>query len=212
MITQKLVIASILIVAAIIATSFTIPNIQTQFDIAKTNTDTSYVYTPSDITKANPNLVMEQGAFSMVENIEHAKDTVVLTLSGTVLSVEDLVDWEYKGNKYGSVPITIEVDKNTKINTETKHQIQKEDSFTFYLSGIYEMDQHFIDNFEPQFEIGEKVIVHIGKSDQGPNGPDGTNYFVELGKYGKYKVVGDKAYNEKYPNGKSLDKAFNEAK
>ncbi len=198
---QKLLITSVLIVAAISATAFAMPN-----------TDTPYVYTPSDITKANPHLVMGMGTYSMLEDIEKTKDTVVLTLSGTVLSVGNIIDWEYKGDKYGAVPVTIEIDKNTKTTIDTTNPIQKGDSFTFYLGGIYEMEQHYIDNFEPQFEIGEHIVVHIGKSEQGPKGPSGDNYFVELGKHGKYKVIGDKAYNEKHKEGKSLDLAFNEAK
>lgn len=196
---QKLVIASILIVAAISMTTLAIP------------TTESYVYTQSDITKANPDLVMGQGTSSMrTQEISETKETVVLTLSGTVLSVGDIIDWKYVGDKYGSVPITIEIDKNTKAK-DANLKLKKGDSFTFYLTGNYEMDQYYIGSYEPQFEIGEEIIVHIGKASQGPNGPDGDNYFVELGQYGKYKVVEDKAYNEKFKNGKSLDKAFNEA-
>ncbi len=154
---------------------------------------------------------MEQGAFSMVENIEHAKDNVVLTLSGTVLSVGDPIDWINNSLKYGSVPVTITIDTKTK-DTEAKLDIKKGEEFTFHINGIYDNDQLYLWSYQPQFEIGEKVIVHIGNEYQGPNGSDGDNYTVTLGKFGKYKVVEDKAYNEKYPHGKSLDKAFNEAK
>lgn len=153
---------------------------------------------------------MENALYNMPEDIEIVKDHIVLTLSGTVLSIGDIIDWEYEHQTYGDVPITIEVDKNTKIDKETKHKIKKGDSFTFYLGGSYEMDQHYINGYQPQFEIGEKVIVHISKSDQGPDGPDGDNYIVTLGKFGKYKIVDGKAYNEKYKNGKSLDDVFNE--
>ncbi len=79
-------------------------------------------------------------------------------------------------------------------------------------SEVYEQDQHYINGFEPQFEIGEDVIVHIAKDNQGPDGPDGNNYFVELGMFGKYKVIEEKAYNKKHPTGKSLNETFNEAK
>ncbi len=170
-----------------------------------------YVYTQSDITKANPNLVMGSGEFSMLEDIKYTKDTIVLTLSGTVLSVGDPVDWDYEGDKYGAVPVTIEIDKKTKdVGVDLK--IIEESSFTFYLGGMYEQDQHYINGFEPQFEIGEDVIVHIAKDNQGPDGPDGNNYFVELGMFGKYKVIEEKAYNKKHPTGKSLNETFNEAK
>ncbi len=206
---QKLLITSVLIAVTISLTSLAIPTSEEQV-ILQSDTVEEYSYIPSDITKANPNLIMGAGGYSMNKNMELTKDTVVLTLSGTVLSVGDLVQWNYEGDSYGSVPITIEVDKKTK-DKDADLKLKKGDSFTFYLLGIYENDSHYIDAYEPQFEIGEKIIVHVGKSDQGPNGPDGDNYFVELGKYGKYKVVGDKAYNEKHTDGKSLDKVFNEA-
>lgn len=171
-----------------------------------------YVYAPSDITNANPDLVMGIGTHYMLQDIEKTKNTVVLTLSGTVLSVGDLVDWEYEGDKYGAVPVTIRVEGVAKIQSDATRNVQKGDSFTFYLGGMYEMDRHYIHNFEPQFEIGEEIVVHVGKADQGPKGPDGDNYFVELGMYGKYRIVEGKAYNENYPAGRSLQDVYNEAK
>ena len=196
---QKLVITSILIVAAVSMTILAIPATE------------SYVYTQSDITKANPNLVMGQGAFSMVEDIEHAIDYVVLTVSGTVLSVGDPIDWiDESENQLGFVPVTIELEKKFKDKTNGI-KLKKGDQFTIYLGGIYENGKFYINSFEPQFEIGERVILHVGHDKNGPIFDDDGIYFVELGKYGKYTVVDDKAYNEKYKNGKSLDEAFNEA-
>lgn len=171
-----------------------------------------YAYFSSDITKANPDLVMGIGTHYMLQDIEKTKNTVVLTLSGRVLSVGDLIDWEYEGDKYGAVPVTIKVGEVAKIQADAAHSVQKGDSFTFYLGGIYEMDRHYINSFEPQFEIGEEVVVHVGRANQGPKGPDGDNYFVELGMYGKYRVVEGKAYNENYPTGKSLRDVYDEAK
>lgn len=171
-----------------------------------------YVYSPSDITKANPDLVMGIGTYYMLQDIEKATDMVVLTLSGRVLSVGDLIDWEYEGDKYGSVPVTIRVNETAKVQDGAARSVREGDSFTFYLGGIYEMDRHYIDSFEPQFEIGEEVVVHVGRANQGPNGPDGDNYFVKLGMYGKYRIVEGKAYNENYPTGKSLRDVYDEAK
>lgn len=197
---QKLAVSGVLVVVvasmAALATSMT----------------ESYVYSPSDITKANPDLAMGIGTHYMLQDIEKTKNTVVFTLSGRVLSVGDLIDWEYEGNKYGSVPVTIKVEEVAKIQDDAARNVQKGDSFTFYLGGIYEMDRHYIDNFEPQFEIGEEVVVHVGKSYQGPKGLDGDNYFVELGMYGKYRIVEGKAYNENYPTGKSLQDVYDEAR
>ncbi len=182
---KKLLATSVLIIATISVIS-----------IAALMTPSEYVYVQSDITKANPNLKVLPTEVSMrTHNISETKDTVVLTLSGTVMSVGDPIVWKYKSVTQGSVPVTIDVSKKTKDkDTELVHN---GDSFTFYLTGTYEHEEHFIFGFEPQFELGENVIVHIGKSVHGPNGENGNNYFVELGKYGKYKIVGDKAYNEK---------------
>ena len=202
---QKLAVFGVLVavavsVAAVSVVALTMP------------TTESYVYSPSDITLANSDLVVSSGSYSMLQDIEKTKDTVVLTLSGKVLSVGDLIDWEYEGDKYGAVPVTIKVTEVAKIRDDATRNVQRGDSFTFYLGGIYEVDQHYLDNFEPQFEIGEEVIVHVGKADQGPKGSDGDNYFVELGMYGKYRIVEDKAYNENYPTGKSLQDVYDEAK
>ena len=191
-----IVVSVVVSIASI--TSFIIPN-------------NEYVYVQSDITKANPNLKILPAAFSMsTHNISETKDTVVLTLSGTVTLVGDPIVWEYKNDIHGAVPVAIDVSKKTK-DKETELVLNNGDSFTFYLAGIYEYGEHHIFGFEPQFELGEKVIVHIGKADQGPNGENGNNYFVKLGKYGKYKIVGDKAYNEKYDQGRSFDPIFKEA-
>ena len=185
-------------VSIVSITSFAIPN-------------SEYIYVQSDITKANPNLMVRPAEFSMrTYDISETKHTVVLTLSGTVTSVGDPIVWEYKNDTYGAVPVTIDVSKKTK-DKETEHVLNNGDSFTFYLAGIYEHGEHHIFGFEPQFELGEEVIVHIAKADQGPNGENGNNYFVELGKYGKYKIVGDKAYNEKYDQGRSFDLVFKES-
>ena len=204
---QKLIIVGVLVAISITIISATATSI-TAFTIPNSE---QYIYTSSDITKANPNLVMGSGGFSMLEDIGYTKDTIVLTLSGTVLSVGDPINWNHEGHKYGSVPVTIEIDKKTKDhNTDVK--IETDDLFTFYLGGMYEQNKHYINGFEPQFEIGEDVIVHIAKDYIGPDGLDGNNYFVELGMFGKYKIIEEKAYNEKYPTGKSLYSAFNEAK
>ena len=174
-------------------------------------TPTEYVYVQSDITKANPNLRMASAEYDMLEDITLAKNTIVLTLLGTILSVGDPIPWtDDADNKLGYVPITIQVDGIGK-NASTELKIDTGDTFTFYLGGSYEGGLYFVDGFEAQFEIDEQSLIHIGNAVNGPE-LEGGFYFVELGKYGKYKVVEDKAYNEKYIYGKSLDKVFDEAK
>ena len=185
-------------VSIVSITSFVIPN-------------NEYVYIPSNITKANPNLMVLPAEFSMGTcDISETKHTVVLTLSGTVTSVGDPIIWEYENQTYGAVPVTIDVSKKTK-DKETELVLNNGDLFTFYLAGAYERGEHYILGFEPQFELGEKVIVHLGKDDQGHKGENGNNYFVVLGLYGKYRVVDNKGYNEKYDQGRSLDLIFKES-
>ena len=198
---QKLAIVSVLIVAASVSTAYVALFGATPED---------YIYVQSDITKANPNLKVAPTEYTMLEDITETKKTVVMTLSGKVLSVGDPIPWmDDADNELGYVPVTIEVDKKSK--DENGLNLKKGDEFTFYVGGGYG-DRFFVDGFEAQFEIGENALIHLGKATGGPPLGDDGYYFVELGKYGKYKVVGDKAYNEKYNKGKSLTKAFDEAK
>ena len=64
-------------------------------------------------------------------------------------------------------------------------------------------------------EAGQRhgaVPVTIMVDRKTKDGPEGPNYLVGLGQYGKYRVVGYNAYNEKHPSGKPLDMALDEAK
>ncbi|MCE2614571.1 MAG: hypothetical protein LVO36_01560, partial [Nitrosopumilus sp. (ex Thoosa mismalolli)] len=185
------------VVAVSMAATFTIDN-------------DSYVYVPSDITKANSNLKIGNTSASMSTDIDYAKKFVVLTVSGEVKSVGDPIPWsDDAGNKHGAVPVTIEIDKKAKDET-IGLMLKKDDLFTFYVDSIYHNGQYYVWQHEPQFEIGEKTIVHISNSEYGPDGYKGNNFVVEIGKYGKYKVVDEKAYNEHHEKGKPLDKAFAE--
>lgn len=174
--------------------------------------DNEYVYVQSDITKANPNIIVVPSSASLAsDQISDIKHLVVLTVKGTVLSVGDPIDWiDESKNTLGFIPVTIKVDEKSKNTADLK--LKRGDHFTVYLHGVYESGIFYMHDFEPQFEIGEKVLLHVGYADNGPNFKDGGFYFVELGKYGKYQIVGEKAYNDKYENGKFLDDAFNEAK
>ena len=198
---QKLAITSVLIAVALTMVYATLSEFPTN----------DYVYVPSDITKANPNLKVAPTEYTMLEDITHTKKTVVMTVSGMVLAVGDPIPWiDYANNELGYVPITIEVDRKSKDTNDFGSK--KGDNITFYVGGGYEGGQFFVDGFEAQFEIGEKVLVHLGKATDGPPLEKGGYHFVELGKYGKYKVIGDKAYNEHHKNGKLLDKTFDEAR
>ena len=120
------------------------------------------------------------------------------------------VDWhDNVGITHGAIPITIEIVTNTK-NVEGE-SYKRGDSFTFYLDSEKIDDKYYISSHEPEFEIGEDIVVHVGKSHLGPMGEGGDNYFVELGDFGKYKITDQKAYNEKHREGKSIEDALKES-
>lgn len=168
--------------------------------------DTTYV--PSDITKANPNLVKAVGHTSVTTtNINNLKDNIKYTLRGKVLNVGDPIPWvDNAGNNRGAIPIEILVDKKYKGDDGVGN------TFTFYIQSIEEQGKYYIMPNEPTFEIGEQIIVHISEDNE--LGPDeiAHKYYVELGEYGKYKVINNKAYNELFPRGVSQDFVGNLAK
>ncbi len=171
-----------------------------------------YVYVQSDITKANPNIAVAPTHATLTsEKISDVKRSVVLTVNGTVLSVGNPIDWvDESKNTIGFVPVTIKVDEKSKNTADLK--LKTGDHFTVYLGGVYESGVFYMHGFEPQFEIGEDVLLHVGYDSNGPDFKDAGLYFVELGKHGKYKIVGEKAYNDKNRDGKPFNEAFNEAK
>lgn len=168
-------------------------------------------YVKSDITLANENLVVAPSTASWeTTNISKIKQTVLLTFRGTVTSIGDPLDWtDNVGVVHGAIPITIDVTKNTKDVEKIRYKVG--DSFTFYVDSIKLGESYIISSYEPEFEVGEDVIVHIAKAQLGPMGKNGDNYFVELGDFGKYKIKDGKAYNEKFAQGKSIEMALKEA-
>ena len=178
--------------------------------VSHNNVKLSYV--PSDITLANENLVVAPSTASWATtDISKIKQTVLSTFRGTVANIAEPIDWsDNVGVVHGAIPIIIDVTKNTK--DLEKIQYREGDSFTFYVDSI-KLDQgtYVISSYEPEFEVGEEVIVHIAKSKLGPMGEGGNNYFVELGDFGKYKIKENKAYNEKFPQGKSIEEVLKEA-
>ena len=175
--------------------------------------DNQHVYTSSDITKANPNLTMALGIADMLTDIERTKDSVLFTVYGEILKVGDPIPWtDESGNSLASIPVHMVV-KNASKDTDPDMGLKPHDEFVFYLSGGAERDIIYVDVWQPQFEIGENVILHIGKTDD-TYGPATVNdlYYVVIGMYGKYKVIDGKAYNENYPTGRLLNSVFDEAK
>jgi hypothetical protein len=166
------------------------------------------IYIPSDITKANPNLVKAVGHASVATtDIGKLKDTIKYTLRGEVLSVGDPIPWiDNAGNNRGAIPIEILVDKKYKGDDGVGKTI------TLYIQSIEEQGKYYIMPNEPTFELGEQIIVHISEDKE--LGPDeiAHKYYVELGEYGKYKIINNKAYNELFPRGVSQDFVGNLAK
>ncbi len=172
---------------------------------SSSNDSSAYVYVPSDITKANPNLKVVSGsaAFMTIDPAD-VKEKIKHTVIGKVISVGDAIDWEDPDglHTYGAVPITLKIKENVKGELPDKN-------VTFYIHGIYEQGEFYIMPHMPQFEIGEKTLVHLGVPDIGFRS---DAMYVELGEHGKYKIIGDKAYNEKFKQGKNLDSAKKESK
>ena len=190
------------------------------------------IYIPSDITKANPNFIKIEGGQLLLSTnkISDVKNNIVYTIQGTVLSIDDPVDWKTgiihstRGpsnnvDVVGFIPVTISVEKVYKGNL-------LEDTFTFYLNSHKFDEQYLFYGETENFEIGEKVLVHLSHTDGGPF-VDGQ-YHVALSYYGKYQLqpigsfstdstvnnIEDSAYlafNPKYPNGISLDVVVGES-
>ncbi len=186
------------------------------------------VYIPSNITKANPNILQGSGGSSMITtNIEDVQHKIKYTIQGKVLRVDDPIRW-ISSNSLGrcNIPVTISIDNIHKgiIDYET---------FTFHVEGFYTLGNLRIGDipilsdyddkkcvvpvgYSPQVEIGEEVIVHITKGGVFSTEIFGTiydekdldvlssYYYVTLGPYGKYKIQNDFGYNENYPDGKLI--------
>ena len=225
------VIGGISVVFAIIAFTGMYDN-----DILVSDSDMMTPYMPSNITKANPNILVGSGNGSWrTTNISDVADSIVYTIEGTVIKVGDPIEWFEPGTSgrgHGTVPITISVDEVYKGNVESE-------TFTFFINGMLVIPGLTIDDkpsdsspenrifylfpWEPQFEIGEKVIVHLTKNSLTKNSIISndnntindeniqsltSNYdSVQLGKYGKYQLRDSQAFNEKFSMGISLQDA-----
>jgi hypothetical protein len=194
----------------------------------------NYVYIPSDMTKANPNFVMEYNeSLWSATNIEDVKDEVVYTIQGKVLSIGDPIDWN-RGNGVslltgsetiiGYIPITISVDNVYKGKLG-------DDEFTFYVGSQKDSNLYRISNESAHFEIGENVLVNLSlyklgegslthlEPDENSPFPDG-HYYPKLAHFGKYQLqpvvnalganlnsadIEYVAFNIRHPNGIPLD-------
>lgn len=174
------------------------------------------MYVPSDMSKSLPQFdgVYQGHATWSTDDVKKVKKEIKYTIRGTVVSIGELEFWtdptpqpeELQKIRPQNVliPINIQVDKIKHYNGEFTGEI-----FTVKLTGQLLDNKLYLDGGEPQFEVGEKVVVHVGID---PNDViEKDHKYVVLGEFGKYKIQDDKAYNEKYPKGKSIDKAFKDA-
>jgi len=170
-------------------------------------------------SEANPNIVVVQTETLWVTtNIADVKDQVVYTLQGTVLSIDDPIDYNHGGpvsllsgtqQITGYIPVTISIDNVFKGKLT-------DNEFTFYVPSHKYRGSYQITDTDPKFEIGENVLVHLAHTDLGPF-PDGL-YFVKLSQYGKYELQSSSlspsdilAFNIHHPNGISLNSVSMEA-
>lgn len=192
----------VILVSVIVAVAFGMAMVMVMVndDISST-----YEYVPSDITKANPNIKLASGSSSFdTINPSEIKDKITHTVIAKVKSVGNVIPWQDKwGETYGAVPVTLKVKEVVKGDISTQ-------KITVYLHGMYEQGEFYLLPNEPQFEINEKVLVHLNTENQ--NGFKEGALYVQLAEYGKYKIVDEQAYNKNNPNGKSLDSVKNESK
>jgi hypothetical protein len=201
---KNLIISSLIAVAVI--GSIAVLSDSYVYNSAMVLLDVPSPYIPSDITKANVNVKPTAGEASFATtNISDVKDKVLFTIRGKVIEVGNPIQWiDNAGNTHGAIPVQIELIDSLKGN------LKKGELFTVYIDSIFIDDQYWLSTYEPQFEIGEEVLIHIAKSEISLD--DKEMFYVELGHYGKYQIKDGKAYNEKFPYGKSLVQAENEAR
>lgn len=167
--------------------------------------DVSYV--PSDITNANPDILAPEGggATFNAEFVSDIKNSVDHTIHGSVLSVGSPVPWiDSIGNERGIIHVKIQVIQASKGETPD------DGLFTVHLLADKIYGKYYLDSYEPEFEIGEEVIIHI--SVDALDETSGNLNLATLGEYTKYQVNGDRAYNVQFPYGKSVGIAKNEAR
>ena len=212
---NKMIIFPVILVVVAIGLFFTMSFIVDDSSIESKIT----TYIQSDITKANPKFIKIEGTNELWETIDikDVKDDVVYTIQGTVLSIDDPIDWKtgvifstvkveegYTNEQIiGFIPITISVENVYKGNLT-------DETFTFYVDSNKFNDEYHISSDAANFEIGEKVLVNLAHSDLG-SFPDG-HYYPKLGKFGKYQInESNMAFNVHHLNGISINSISGES-
>ena len=195
-----------------------------------------YIYVQSDITKANPIIRADEGYASWTTmTISDVADEVEYTIMGTILEIRDPIDWYERDDGtagHGSIPVVMSAETVYKGGFDS-------DTITFFLgSYLIHPETFFGDSvtvadvadspkeyhlypFEPQFEVGDHVLVHLSEIDLNFDNmtiaPEDVDllipyYGVVLGKHGAYHVHGDRIYNTVIPDGAPMSLAIHESR
>lgn len=179
-------------------------------------TDASYV--PSNIAHSLGSVtdVVQDDASWTTTDIKKVKDSVDYTIRGTVVHISEPVLWtdptpksdgyvETRG-KNVKIQVNIEVDEVGKANSP----LDRGSVVTVVITGKLLNDVLYLDGGEEHYELGERVIVHLARDPHNIMGDDVL--YVKLGEFGKYKIQNDRAYNEQFPEGRSISSVMSEAK
>lgn len=200
---------------------------------------------------ANPNLHVDSGnAFWKTTHISAVADQVKYTIRGTILEVRDPVAW-YSHDRitagYAAVPVVMSVetvykgsfDSNTitlflgafldhtnvvVLDTADNPELAACSYCANYITIANVANstiKHRVFPFEPQFEVGDHVLVHIYEVDMAffddkilsPQDRDliAPHYTVQLGEHGAYRVHEGNIYNDSIPGGLPITWAIRES-
>ena len=179
-------------------------------DITPLETDTIPIYIPSDITKANPNFIKMKGQSDLwaTIHVEDVVEDVEYTIQGTVLSIDEPVDWNVSDQWPGSfqimgfIPITISVENVYKGNLT-------DETFTFYIPTNKINSQYHIFQDSANFEVNEKVLIHLSHTNTSPFSEG--HYSSILAQFSKYQLQTIDSLSENIAAASNIDNviAFN---
>ena len=202
----SILIASVVIPLVIFGVFMSATDIMKE-DVDLLETDNIPVYVPSDITKANSNFVKMNGLSDLRSTIhvEDVAERVTYTIQGTVLSIDDPVDWNVSekfpnsNQIMGFIPITISIENVYKGNLT-------DETFTFYIPTNKIKSQYHIYHDSANFEIDEAVLVHLGHYDDGPFSEG--HYYPIISQYGKYQLQTVDSENNSISRNTNIDSIF----
>ena len=191
-------------------------------------------------------------AFWKTTHISAVADQVKYTMRGTILEVRDPVAWYTRDSitaGYAAVPVVMSVETVYKGSFDSDTITLFLGAFLDYTNvvvldaadnpelaacsaycGNYitianaagSTTKHLVFPFEPQFEVGDHVLVHIHEVDMeffddkilSPQDRDliAPHYTVQLGEHGAYRVHEGRIYNDSIPHGLPITRAIGESR